>query len=127
MQVQFSCSVMSDSLQPRGLQQSFLSITNSPEVAQTPSVELVMPSSYLIICRPLLPLPSIFPSIRVFSYVQDAGLSAGAQKSYPVGAHRRMSMGKELLTVSLMIAGIGRNTVMWEQGGHWKEDWKGST
>ena len=91
------------------------------------SVELVMPSSHLIVCRPLLPLPSIFPSIRVFSYVQDAGLSAGAQKSYPVGAHRRMSMGKELLTVSLMIAGIGRSTVMWEQGGHWKEDWKGST
>ena len=31
------------------------------------SIELVMPSSHLILCRPVLPLPSIFPSIRVFS------------------------------------------------------------
>ena len=91
------------------------------------SIELVMPSNHLILCRPLLLLPSIFPSIRVFSYVQDAGLSAGAQKSYPIGAHRRTSMGKELLTVPLMIAGVGRSTVLWEQGGHWKEDWKGRT
>ena len=38
-----------------------------PEFTQTPSIESVMSSSHLILCCPLLPLPSIFPSIRVFS------------------------------------------------------------
>ena len=38
-----------------------------PEIAQTKSPESVMPSSHLILCRPLLLLPSIFPSIRVLS------------------------------------------------------------
>ena len=38
-----------------------------PELAQLMSIELVMPSNYLILCRPLLLLSSIFPSIRVFS------------------------------------------------------------
>ena len=38
-----------------------------PESTQTTSTELVMPSNHLILCRPLLLLPSIFPSIRVFS------------------------------------------------------------
>ena len=43
-----------------------LSITNSQSSLKLMSIELVMPSSHLILCRPLL-LPSIFPSIRVFS------------------------------------------------------------
>ena len=38
-----------------------------PELAQTPSIELVLPSNHLILCHPLLLLPSIFPNIRVFS------------------------------------------------------------
>ena len=38
-----------------------------PEFTQTQSIESVMPSSHLILCRPLLLLPSIFPSVRVFS------------------------------------------------------------
>ena len=38
-----------------------------PEFTQFTSIEAVMPSSHLILCRPLLLLPSIFPSIRVFS------------------------------------------------------------
>ena len=38
-----------------------------PEFTQTTSIESVMPSNHLILCRPLLLLPSIFPSIRVFS------------------------------------------------------------
>ena len=38
-----------------------------PEFAQTQGIELVIPSNHLILCRPLLLLPSIFPSIRVFS------------------------------------------------------------
>ena len=64
--VQFSCSVMSDSLQPHGLQAS-LSITNSRSLLKLMSLTSVMPSNHLILCPPLLLLPSIFPSIRVFS------------------------------------------------------------
>ena len=46
--------------------QASLSITNSWSPCKPMSIELVMPSNHLILCRPLL-LPSIFPSIRVFS------------------------------------------------------------
>ena len=66
--VQFSHSVMSDSLRPHELQHA-----RPPCPSPTPgvhpnltSVESVMPSNHLILCRPLL-LPSIFPSITVFS------------------------------------------------------------
>ena len=47
--------------------QAFLSITNSQSLPKLISIESVMPSNHLILCRPLLLLPSIFPSIRVFS------------------------------------------------------------
>ena len=45
--------------------QASLSITNSWSLLKLMSVELVMPSNHLILCRPLLLLPSTFPSIRV--------------------------------------------------------------
>ena len=47
--------------------QASLSITNSGSPHKSMSIESVMPSNYLILCHPLLFLPSIFPSIRVFS------------------------------------------------------------
>ena len=47
--------------------QASLSITNSWSLPRLMSIESVMPSNHLILCRPLLLLPSIFPSIRVFS------------------------------------------------------------
>ena len=47
--------------------QASLSITNSQSSPKPISIELVMPSNHLILCRHLLLLPSIFPSIRVFS------------------------------------------------------------
>ena len=47
--------------------QAFLSITNSQSSPKLMSIELVMPSNHLILCCPLLLLPSIFPSIRVLS------------------------------------------------------------
>ena len=47
--------------------QASLSITNSRSLLKLMSIELVMPSSHLILCRPLLLLPPIPPSIRVFS------------------------------------------------------------
>ena len=47
--------------------QASLSITNSQSPPKPLSIESVMPSNHLIFCHPLLLLPSIFPSIRVFS------------------------------------------------------------
>ena len=44
-----------------------LPITNSQSLLKLVSIELVMPSNHLILCRPLLLPPSIFPSIRIFS------------------------------------------------------------
>ena len=66
--VQFSHSVMSDSLQPHALQHARLpSLTNSWSLLKLMSIESVMPSNHLILCHPFRLLPSIFPSIRVFS------------------------------------------------------------
>ena len=47
--------------------QASLSITNSQSLLKLMSIELVIPSKHLILCRPLLLLPSVFPSNRVFS------------------------------------------------------------
>ena len=47
--------------------QASLSITNSQSLLRLMSIELEMPSSHLILCHPLLVLPSVFPSIRAFS------------------------------------------------------------
>ena len=66
--IQFSHSVVSDSATPwTAARQASLFITNSQSPPKLMSIELVMPSNHLILCRPLLLLPSIFPSIRVFS------------------------------------------------------------
>ena len=65
---QFSRSVMSDSVTPwTAACQASLSITNSWSLLKLMSIESVMPSNHLILCRPLLLLPSILPCIRVFS------------------------------------------------------------
>ena len=66
---QFSHSVVSDSLRPpwTAARQASLSITNSRSLLKFMSIESVMPSNHLILCYPLLLLPLIFPSIRVFS------------------------------------------------------------
>ena len=50
--------------------QASLSITNSQSLLKLMSIKLVMPSNHLILCHPLLLLPSIFPSIRVFPVSQ---------------------------------------------------------
>ena len=71
--VQLGHSVMSDSVTPwTAPRQASLSITNSRSLLKLLSIEWVMPSNHLILCRPLLLLPSIFPSIRVFS--NESGL-----------------------------------------------------
>ena len=69
----FSCSVVFDSLQHDSATtqtaacQASLSFTISQSLLKLISIGLVMLSNHLIVCRPLLLLPSIFPSIRVFS------------------------------------------------------------
>ena len=67
--VQFSHSVVSDSLWPPWTEayQASLSMTNSWSLLKVMSIEPVMPSNHLIRHCPLFLLPSIFPSIRVFS------------------------------------------------------------
>ena len=63
----FNHSVMSNSLGLYGLQQISLAFTISQSLLKLMSIELVVSSNHLILCHPLLLLPSIFPSIRVFS------------------------------------------------------------
>ena len=67
--------------------QASLSITNSWSLLKLMSNESVMPSIHLILCRPLLLLPSVFPSIRVFSMSQffaSGGQSIGVSASASV-------------------------------------------
>ena len=67
--MQFSHSIISDFLQTHGLQHARLPCPSPTPGAYSKlmSIESVMPSNHLILCRPLLLLPSIFPSIRIFS------------------------------------------------------------
>ena len=67
--------------------QASLSITNSRSLLKLMSIESMMPSNYLILCCPLFLLPSIFPSIRVFSMNQfftSGGQSIGVSASTSV-------------------------------------------
>ena len=68
--VQFSCSVMSDSLRPHELHhtrpQASLSITNSRSSPKLMFIESMMPSSHLNFCRPLLLLPQSLPASETF-------------------------------------------------------------
>ena len=80
--------------------QDSLSITNSQSLLKLMPIESVMPSNHLILCFPLLYLPSIFPSIRVFSNEsvlrisgKNIGVSASAsvlpmniQDLFPLGS-----------------------------------------
>ena len=84
---QFSHSVISDSLWPHGLQHTRLPCPSPAPGACSNScpLSLVKPSNHLI-CHPLLLLPSIFPSIRVFSneFFTSGGQSIGASASASV-------------------------------------------
>ena len=66
--VQFTCSVVSSSLRPHGLQHTRHSCPSpTPNLLKLKSIESVMPPNHINLCLPLLLLHSIFPSIRVFS------------------------------------------------------------
>ena len=74
-------------LQTHAACQDSLSITNSQSSSKPMSIESVMPSNHLILCCPLLLLPSILPSIRVFQMSQlftSGGQSIGVPASISV-------------------------------------------
>ena len=79
--------------------QASLSITNSQSLLKLMAIESVMPFNHLILCHPLLLLPSTFPSIRVFSnesVLTSCGQSIGASASasvLPMNIQDRFSLG----------------------------------
>ena len=75
--VQFSCSVLYDSLWPHGVQHSRLPCPSPTPGVCSNSTELMVPTDHLILCRPLLLLPSVFPSIKVFSNEYSGLISFG--------------------------------------------------
>ena len=87
--VQFSLSVVANSLQPHESQhtQASLSITNSQSSVKLMSIESVMPSSHLILCHPLLLMPPIPPASKFFPMSQlftSGGQSTGVSASASV-------------------------------------------
>ena len=70
----FSCSVMSNSLQPHGLQHARLPCPSPSPGASSNSYPLIQWCRPTILCRRLLLLPSIFPSIRIFSNESALGI-----------------------------------------------------
>ena len=93
--------------------QASLSITNSWSSLKLMSIELVMPSSHLILCHPLLCLPSIFPRIRSFpssqffaSGGQHIGLSASA--SFPPKKSQGWAPSEWTGWISLQSKGLSR-------------------
>ena len=83
--VQFSCSVVSNSVTPwTAPHQAYLSITSSQSLLKLMPIKLVMPSNHLILCHLLLLPPSIFPSIRGFSSESVLHIRIGASASASV-------------------------------------------
>ena len=86
--IQFSRSVLSDSLRPHGLQHTRLPCPSpTPRVFKLMTPELVMPSNHLILCLPLLLLPSVFPASGSFpmsQYFTSGGQSIGVSASASV-------------------------------------------
>ena len=87
--VHFSCSVVSDSLWPHEPQHTRppCPITNSRSLPKPMSIESVMPSNHLILCHPLLLLPSIFPasgSFQMSQLFESGGQSIGVSASTSV-------------------------------------------
>ena len=75
--------------------QASLSITSSRSPPRLMSKESVMPSNHLILCRPLLLLPSVFPSIRVFSNESALTTASGTQISNEQAPHTGSCMRVE--------------------------------
>ena len=89
-----SCLILCD---PMDCSQDSLSITNSQSLLKLMSIESVMPSNHLILCHHLLLLPSIFPSIRVFSNKLALGIRwqsiAASASVLPMNIQDRFPLG----------------------------------
>ena len=100
--------------------QAFLSITNSWSLLKLMSIESVMPSNHLILCCPLLLLPSIFPNFRSFPVSQfftSGGQSSGVSASASVLPMNTQDWFPSVLTgwISLQSKGLSRvfsNTIL---------------
>ena len=86
--VSHSCLTLLRSHEPHAAHQASLSITNSWSPPKPMSIELVMSSSHLIFFRHLLLLPSIFPSIRVFSNESCPEIMSHQLSGYPLARSR---------------------------------------
>ena len=110
--VQFNCSVVSNSATPWiAAHQASLSITNSQSPPKPMSIELVMRSNHLILCHPLLLLPSIFPSIRVFSNESALCIRSPKYWSFSISAsneHAGLISFKWTGWISLQSKGLSR-------------------
>ena len=97
--VQFNRSVMSDSLQPHGLQHTRPPIANSQSLFKLMSIELVMPSSHCILCRPLLSCLQSFPpsgSFPMSQFYASGGQSIGVSASasvFPMNIQGQFPLG----------------------------------
>ena len=121
-----SCLTLYDPMTPAYL--ASLSITNSQSLLKL--IESVMPSNHLILCHPLLLLPSIFPGIKVFSNesvlcirCQSIGVSASASV-LPMNSQDWFSLALTGL-ISLLSKGLSRvfsSTTVWKHQCplHWK-------
>ena len=93
--------------------QASLSITNSQSLLKLMSIKSVMPSSHLILCHPLCLLPSIFPSIRVFSNESVLCIrwpkywSSASVSVFPMNIQDRFPLGWTGL-ISLQSKGLSR-------------------
>ena len=109
LSVQFSRSVVSDSLWPHGLQHARHPCASpTPRACSLTSFALVMPSNHFILCHPLLLLPSIFPSIRVFSKESVLPIRWPEQWSFSIGPSSEYSG-----LISFRIDWLDLLTVQW--------------
>ena len=93
--------------------QASLSITNSRSLHKLLSIELVMPSNHLILCAPFLLLPSIFPSIKVFSNESTLRMRWPKYWSFsfnisPSNEHQDLSSSGWIGCISLQSKGLSR-------------------
>ena len=111
--IQFSHSVISDSLRPCGLQNPYFPVHHQlTELAQIKVYELVMPSNHLIFCHALLLLPSIFAlwSFPMNQFFQSGGQSIGVSASasvLPMNIQDWFPLGLTGL-ISLQFKGLSR-------------------
>ena len=95
--------------------QASLSVTNFWNLLKLMSIESVMPSKHLILCRPLLLLPSVFPSIRVFSNKSVLHIRWPKCWSIPLGGkseERIMESGSAPVSMEVELAGP-RSGALW--------------